>query len=413
MKSIKLRKYTILASIILASSMLLAGCGKSASNTNDAKNVKTVAVSTTSIENYTEYGSTLKANSEVTVAPKISGKIATMNVEVGQQVKKGDVLFTLDSAELQAQYKQAQGALSLAEANLTLTSDSEFKQQLIQVKSNQSLAQNTYNDAKSAFDKVKILYEAEASTKQDLDDAQSKLNSAETQLNSANDNLNLLNNKVGSQTAAVAESQVEQAQGAVDLAQAQLDNAVVKSPIDGVVSERDADAGEIVSSSKSVITIADNSSFIGEINISDKDLSGIEVGENVEVKVNSLQDKNFEGVIDNISPTADSKTQLYNVKVKLAKDDSSLKSGMVLKILLPNQKKDNIPALPNNAIIVNNGIQYVYEAVDDTVKRIPVSVGISDGKYTEITSGIELGDNIIIEGQSFLNDGDKINISNS
>ena len=129
MKSIKLRKYTILASIILASSMLLAGCGKSATNTNDAKNVKTVAVSITSIENYTEYGSTLKANSEVTVAPKISGKIATMNVEVGQQVKKGDVLFTLDTAELQAQYKQAQGALSSAQANLTLISDSEFKQQ--------------------------------------------------------------------------------------------------------------------------------------------------------------------------------------------------------------------------------------------------------------------------------------------
>ncbi len=413
MKSIKLRKYTILASIILASSMLLAGCGKSASNTNDAKNVKTVAVSTASIENYTEYGSTLKANSEVTVAPKIFGKIATMNVEVGQQVKKGDVLFTLDSSELQAQYKQAQGALSSAQANLTLISDSEFKQQLIQAKSNQSLAQNTYNDAKSAFDKVKILYEAEASTKQDLDDAQSKLNSAETQLNSANENLNLLNNKIGSQTAAVAESQVEQAQGAVDLAQAQLDNAVVKSPIDGVVSERDADAGEIVSSSKSVITIADNSSFIGEINISDKDLSGIAVGEKVEVKVNSLEDKNFEGVIDNISPTADSKTQLYNVKVKLANDDSSLKSGIVVKILLTNDKKDNIPALPSNAIVVNNGVQYVYEVVEDKVKKISVSVGISDGKYTEITSGVELGDNVIIEGQSFLNDGDQVNISNS
>ncbi|OPJ59411.1 efflux RND transporter periplasmic adaptor subunit [Clostridium chromiireducens] len=413
MKSIKLRKYTILASIILTSSMVLAGCGKSASNTNDIKNVKTVAVSTASIENYTEYGSTLKANSEVIVAPKISGRIATMNVEVGQQVKKGDVLFTLDSAELQAQYKQAQGALSSAQANLTLISDSEFKQQLIQAKTNQSLAQNTYNDAKSAFDKVKILYEAEASTKQDLDNAQSKLNSAETQLNSANDNLNLLNNKIGSQTAAVAESQVEQAQGAVDLVQAQLDNAVVKSPIDGVVSERDADAGEIVSSSKSVITIADNSSFIGEINIRDKDLSGIAVGEKVEVKVNSFEGKNFEGVIDNISPTADSKTQLYNVKMKLAKDDSSLKSGMVVKILLTKDKKDNIAALPSNAIVVNNGVQYVYEVVEDKVKKISVSVGISDGKYTEITSGVELGDKVIIEGQSFLNDGDQVNISNS
>ncbi|RII34291.1 hypothetical protein D2A34_14160 [Clostridium chromiireducens] len=65
------------------------------------------------------------------------------------------------------------------------------------------------------------------------------------------------------------------------------------------------------------------------------------------------------------------------------------------------------------AIVVNNGVQYVYEVVEDKVKKISVSVGISDGKYTEITSGVELGDKVIIEGQSFLNDGDQVNISNS
>lgn len=413
MKNVRLSKGYLLVSLLLLAIIVLVISGFTGRKTKPVENVTNVKVATvrmSSIESNVEYGSNLQPASQIAVTSKISGKIASVKVDVGQSVKKGDVLFTLDSNELQDQYGEAQGALDSAEANLIHTSDSALAQQLIQAQEAQKQAQVQYDDAKRNLDTTQALFAQGAETKQDLDDMQSKFNDAEAQLNSANDTLNLINNKLGPQTTNVAQAQVQQAQASLKLAADQLSDAVITSPIDGIVSARNVDPGEMVSSATNAFSIIDDSSLMAEINVTDNDLTKIQIGQVIPIKVDALDNQSFTGTVDSISPYTDPKTNLYTIKIKLSNQNNLLKSGMIVRVMFPDQKKDHILVVPNGAITVENTVQYVYSVVNGTVKKVPVQTGISDSSNTEITSGLKAGADVIVEGQSFLNPGEQVHM---
>ena len=356
------------------------------------KNVKTQKVAIGSLSTTVDYASKFDPVHEIQVFPKTGGKVSSLNVDVGDKVTSGQVLFTLDTAELQAQLQMQQAALATSQANLSKTS----------LASKQTLdkSQITYNDAKDNYDKTKTLYDAGAVSKQDLDDAKTKYDNAAIDLKADQDDL----------ATVAAEAQVEQARASVSSAQIQLNNVTVVSPISGVVSAKDVKVGEIASSQSGSVTVIDSSSMIAEISVPDIIISKLKVGQTVPVSINAMKDKSVSGVIDIISPDANSKDNSYLVKVKIDNSQNNLIAGMFIKISLPAENKKNILIVPNESIRIENNVNYLYVVTDGVVKKMAVTVGISNSKNTEVTGNITEGMDVITEGQSFLNEGEKVNI---
>lgn len=394
---IKLKVVSVI-SLILSIILISTGCGKKSvivTAQDNIKNVKVASVSNSSIETDTTYGSKLTAASVTTVTSKIAGKIDSVKVDVGQQVKKGDILFTLDSKELQAQYAEAKGALA--------TANSSYQQQLITSTSSANVSQNSYKDAQNNYNAVHQQYNIGESSKDQLDASKSKLDSATLQLKAATDSLELLKSKIS--------GQVEQAQGALDLAQLQINNSAITSPIDGIVSVRNIEVGEMISSSITAFNIIDTSSLLDEVTMTDKAVIRVKIGQKIPVQITSMDNKVVEGIVDTISATADAKTQLYTVKLRITNKDNSLKTGMIARSIFPNEIKNHILVVPNVAIFTENSIQYVYIVDVNKLKKVEITLGISNVTQSEIISGIKLGDSVIIEGQSFLADGQKVNVT--
>ena len=187
---------------------------------------------------------------------------------MGQRVSRGQVLFTLEANDYEAQYRQAKAALESARANLTRTSDSSLSSQVLQAQSAVRQAQVQHDEAKDYFDRTQKMFDDGTVSRQQLDSARARFQSADIGLSTAKDNLALIQDKGGPQSTGVASTQVEQAQASLDLAKSQLDNAVITSPITGVVSARNVDAGELVSSSVPAFVVIDTKTVSAEASVS-------------------------------------------------------------------------------------------------------------------------------------------------
>lgn len=386
---------------------------KKVESQNKIQNVNVAEAKLASISTTVDYSGKLDSDKNVSISPKTPGKVQALNVKVGSTVKTGDILFTLDSSSLQAQLEQQQASIQSAKANLDKTQSSGIDQQIVQQQQALNTAQINYNDAKNNYDREQSLYSAGAAPKQDLDNATTKLENADASLSAAQQNLNLTREKVGPESIEVAQAQVNQAQAGLKSIQSQIDDTVIKSPISGVVSAVNIHQGEITSSAQASVTILDLSSIIAETNVPDAMLSKISIGQSIPVTIPSLSNKKLTGTIDTITPNIDSKTQEYLIKVRIPNSDGSLKSGMYSKVSFPDQVKNNVITVPNEAVKVENGVSYLFTVRSNKVKKIAVTTGLSNDKVTEITSSsIEDGDKIITAGQTFLNNGDKVKVLN-
>lgn len=395
---------------VFAAALLLAGCAPAKQASREApRSVTVVRVRRQGITITREYAARIKAREEIVISSKISGRVLATRADVGQLVRKGQVLFTLEAKDFDAQYRQARAVLESARANLTRTSDSSLSSQVLQAQSAVRQAQVQYDEAKDFYGRTQKMFDDGTVARQQLDSAQARFQSAEIALATAKDNLSLIQEKGGPQSTGVASTQVEQAQAALDLAQSQLDNTVVTSPITGTVAARNVDAGELVSSSVPAFVVIDTSTVSAEASVSQDTVEKIRIGETVTVSVDT-QDKTsrIQGVVDTISPAADPRSQGYLIKVAVRNASGSLRPGMFARVSFPIEDRADVLVVPNSAVVTETGVDYVYAVMDGVVNKKAVETGIATDTVTEITSGLADGTPVVTEGQTFLIDGQKV-----
>jgi HlyD family secretion protein len=342
------------------------------------------------------------------VSPKIAGRVATVRADVSQKVTRGTVLFTLESNDVEAQSRQAKAALESARANLTRTSDSSLSSQVIQAQAAVKQAQVQYDDAKDLSDRTTKLFEGGTASRQQLDGAKARFDSAGIALDTAKQNLALIQDRGGPQSTGLASTQVDQAQASLDLADSQLSNTVVTSPITGVVSARNVDPGELVSSAVPAFVVIDVSSVTAEASVEGDMVDTLRRGQAVEISVEAAGAGNLSGVVDTISPAVDPRTQGYTVKIRIDNPGDGVRPGMFARVRFPVEQRNAVLVVPNSAVVTETGVDSVFEVVQGVVKKVAVQVGLSDDAVTEIASGLEEGALVVTEGQSFLNDGEKV-----
>lgn len=413
----KLKTKRILIVVILLMVVAVSAKGISSLTKNkgveakqEIRNVKTQKINIGNISAEVEYAGNLKPAKEVVVLSKTGGKIASVNVNVGDKVTAGQVLYTLDKSELDANLRSQQAALDGANADLEKTSDSSQAQQVSQAEQTAGKAQVQFSNAEDNYNKMQKLYGAGAISKKELDDSKTQYDNASIDLKTAQDNLNIIENKIGPQSTKSAAARVNQAQAGVNTAQIQVNNATITSPINGVVSSKDVEVGQMASSQSGSVTVIDSSTLTAEITVPDKMVEKLQVGQTVSVTITALDNKKISGVVGVISPNANSKDSSYTVKVRIDNSNNELKAGMFAKVSLQAESKANVLTVPNQAIRIENGVNYIYVVENSKVRKVSVDTGISNDKSTEVSGNVKAGADIVTEGQNLLDDGEKVNV---
>lgn len=300
----------------------------------------------------------IEAHTSATVSAKISGTIKQTLVEEGQYVKAGEALIKLDSVELANSVRMAQEAVRKAQVN--------------------------YNLAKTDYQRYKTLYDQDAIARDQLDSIEAKMKIAQADLASA----------MASQSSA----------------QQQYGYGVVTAPVAGVVANKTATVGQVVSPGMSLLLVQNINQVYAVINIEQADLGLVKVGQKAEITVDAYPDKIFTGTIELINPQAGLSNRMFRTKVKIDNAGESLKPGMFTKVQLATGKAIQILTVPQAAILETKGIYYVFTVENNKAVRRQVEIGGITGNTIEIKSGLQAGDRIVITNVNQLKNGSTVQV---
>lgn len=281
---------------------------------------------------------------------QVPGRVVKVNVQEGQFVTKNQIIAELDRSEFEARYEQSKANLDRAqkakqqlETMLTVskkTLPSEVARAKANVKSNQDIlidAEKNYKRFEDLFSKGVITEKERDTMKLNYDVAKSRLAESESVLKLAEGNLAKID--AVKQDIEVAAAQISAANASLRQASIQLDYTQLKSPMDGVVTSRNVEPGETVSSGREVITISDLSRVDLKIFVDETEIGKVRPGQKVDVKVDTFPGKTYTGTVSFISPEGEFTPKIiqtkkervklvYLVKVSIENPNFDLKAGM-------------------------------------------------------------------------------------
>lgn len=337
------------------------------------------------IDNALVYSAKVEAESCIPVILKASGEVKDVYVKIGDEVKEGQVLFTIDQEDL---YKNVR-ALN-ASYNSAIAASAAAKANYENSKTNVETIEANYKAAVELYEMGAI---SEVEYKQAVASyeygATGATNSAYAQWQQA-------------------QAAVEQARIGLENAREVLADARVKAPIDGVVSNLSVKEKTMLQAGVAPCTIVNADELEINVSVSESVISLIKPGDEVEVVLNSFPGEKFKGTLDAVSTASTS--GVYPVVIKLENEDDKIKAGMFGKVIFSTNKKEKTIVIPKDALIVSGEEKYVFVYEDKKAVKVNVETGIDNGKDIEIISGLEIGDKLITKGQDYVEDGDKVRL---
>jgi len=393
-KTGKLRKILILLMALMALG-LLAGC--SGSQPTEAVEEKYIPVevevaSKKTLINTAILSGKISSETDVSVVPKIPGKVEFVNVKVGDAVHKGEVLFTLETTDMNNNYQ-------LAEARYQ-TSKDQWEAAKTSLERTKVLAAEKIANAQKTLANTKALFDAGAASKVQLDQAELGLKELESSFAGQIEQLSV---QASDSSLKLAEVQLTQAREA-------LDNATVTAPVDGVVSQVNVQVGNMASSAQAAIGLTNSSTLYSSLSVAENLVNRLKKDQVVKVTVPSASEKSFVGTIDYISPASDPQTRLYPVKITLDNPEGLIKPGMFAKVELATDEKADVMAVKSEAVVLKNEKTIVYVVQDDKAVSKEVTTGLDTGVDIEIVKGLAQGDKVIIKGQTLVDEGHKVKV---
>lgn len=425
--------HTLITFLILSSlALLVSGCSaKSASGQEGVPSVKVIKVGLAPDSGLMASGK-VTPDQEVQVVSKVPGKVAAVNVTEGTNVKKGDELVKLEADDYILQVKQAEAGIAGSQAKLADAKAGARAQEiealagavqqaaasLEQTKAGIEQAKAAYDLAQKSYERVKRLFESSAISQAELDKASLERERARTgyeqaqaqeaamkgQLAAAQAKLDLAKSGVTANTIKALQADVNRVQTGLDLAKNALANTSVKAPIDGIVVARNVEPGEMAQPGVPLLTIVKMDQVQVQVSVPQEQINQVKKGTRVDVKVNGLPNKVFQGVIDFVSPVSDSNNTTFPVKVKVKNEEGLLRAGMVAQVYLNGNQTSRIE-IPKTALVEKNNKTYVYKWEAGAVRLVEVSTEEKNQDWVYLLGGLKENEQIVINPNDKLADG--------
>ena len=378
------KKKSIKLACLLSMAMGLTACGLDIPK-EVPSSYETMTVEKKDIEVPMKFSAKLKGQSDVTITPQVSGQLMRICVTEGQQVKKGQTLFVIDSRNAQHEVEAARANLQAAQANLTA-------------------AQAQANSAKLEFESNKNLFDKGIVSSYMLENSRNSYNQAQAAVSQA-------------------KAAVTQAQSSVNRAKVNLGFCTITAPVSGVIGEIPVRTGDQVSPASYLTILSGNTKMDAEFSVSEAIIemqvqAGMKGGEK-EKHMAALPDVTFvmkngteyqhKGRITSLTGVVDAATGSLGAKASFPNPDGHLFSGVQGTVVLPLQQKD-VMVIPQNAVVRLQDKSLVYKVkADSTATAVTVTTtSAGDGKNVIVTNGLKVGDRIVTEGANNVQEGQRV-----
>lgn len=353
---------------------------------------------------------------EVKIAPEVSGEITMLNIQEGDSVHKGEVLVKINPAIYNSMVSQAAASVEQSRASANNT-----REMMAQAESQFELAQATYN-------RNKKLYEQKVISALEFEQGEASYKSAKATLDAAKASTS--GGKYG----------IQGAQASLTQAQENLLKTTIIAPTGGIISDLNVKKGERVvgtaqMAGTEMLTIADMSRIEVRVDVSETDISKVKIGDTTIIEADAYRNRKFKGVVSKVAVSStksglssgNSAEQVTNYTVhililpssyedltaKLAKGKFPFKPGMSASVEIQTNRQDNILSVPVNAITTrdwpdsmknlagygNDNIRqvaFVYDSAAKMVKIRDVKTGLQDNKYLQITEGLKENEEVVV-----------------
>jgi len=310
----------------------------------------------------------LIGDATVAVVPKTAGRLQDVSVRLGDEVRRGQRIAKIEDQELQEQVRQAEAAFEVSKATIR------------QRDADMSLA-------KTNVERARNLFQRQLLPQQTLDDNESRYQAAQAQLD-------------------LARAQNNQSQARLDELRITLGNTVIVSPVDGFVARRAVDPGAFVGNNAPVVDVVDIRRVRLVLNVVEKDLKQVGVGDTARVNVDAFPGETFSGRIARVAPVLDATTRTASIELEIPNAGYRLKPGMYARVSITTDNRRDALVVPASAVVDVNGRRGVYLASQGgTALFRPVRVGIEEDTRVEILEGLNEGDTVITTGAAGLTDG--------
>ena len=334
--------------------------------------VGALKVGVTDVEAALQMSGNLMPQTRVAVMSRLPGTLSRVAVSLGDRVRAGQVVALLDRREIDAQVDAASAAVNVAEAGL-------------------ESAEAALANAVLERDRTQNLFDRGALPRQRLDAAETGRRAAAAQRELGKANL-------------------AQAEAALRRAREVQRDATLTAPVEGVIVERNYDAGSLVGpGDKAIVVVADLRVMKLEAGVSELEAGRLRVGMPARVTAQARPGEIFEGRLAAIAPEIDARNRHFRIEVRIPNPGTALLSGMYGAATIPLERAAQVVAVPREAVITRDGQRMALRIDGNTVSAVPVTEGVTDGRIVQIASGLEPGDVIVSDARQDVAVGATVN----
>jgi RND family efflux transporter MFP subunit len=370
------RSHAVVPASVLGLALLAAGCQSPLATAQSQAepvavtvDVPVVAATAGTIEAALEISGTLAPRTRVPVKPRVPGTLEQVLVEIGDVVREGQTIATIDRREIDAQADAATAAVAVARAAL-------------------ETAEASLANATLEAERAKVLFDGGALPRQRLDAAQTA-------------------HRAGLAQRDLATANLAQAEASLRRAREVQRNTTVTAPVTGHIVERNYDAGTIPGE-KPVVVVADLRQMKLEAGVSEMEAGRLRVGMKARIEAQAKPGQVFQGELAAIAPEVDERNRHFRIEVRVPNEDGHLLSGMYASARIVESSTANAVLLPREAVGTRDGRRVVLKVQDGSVTPVEVEEGLADGGRVQIVSGLAAGDTVIADARRQVAAGTKV-----
>lgn len=395
---------------LLALGTALTACKKEEKEPTPEVTVQAQAATVGDITEHVEGDAVLFPMDQAAITPKVSAPVRTFFVQRGAKVKRGQLLARLENRDVAAAAEDANGSYEQAQSAYLTATKASVPEDTQKAELDFEQAKTNLDVQQKIFDARQDLFKQGAIPGRDLDTARVNLVQAQGQFNEAQKHLQSTKSVTHEQALRNAEGQLKSAQGKLRGAEASVSYTEIRSPIDGVVTERPYFAGEMAQAGAPLITVMQTGSLLAKSHLPQSQAQALKVGADADVFVSGME-KPVAGKVTLISPALDAGSTTVEVWVKIDNKGGALKPGTAARVAIASETVKNAVVIPSSAILKDDsGKTSVMVIANGAAKKREVTTGVVDGENIQITSGLKGGEQVITVGGYGLDEGTKVKI---
>jgi HlyD family secretion protein len=346
---------------------------------------------------------------EAAIVPKISAPVSEFYVQRGSVVHAGELLAKLESKDLEAAVAENQGNYEQAQAAYQAAVNSDVPENLQKAELDVKASRQALAAAQKVYDSNQTLYSQGAIPHKQLEDSGVTLTQAQNQFDIAQKHLQALQKFTSEDALKSAQGQLRAAQGRYEAARAQLSYAEIRSPIDGVVTERPLYPGEMVTPGSTLLTVMDLSRVVARAHLTADQAALVKAGDSATLTAPGLSEP-VAGKVALVSPAVDPGSTTVQVWVEAENRGGELKVGSTVHVTVVAETAKDALLIPRAALLTadDGATSVMVVGADNVAHQTAVTTGIKQGDEVQILSGLEAGQKVVMEGAFALPDGTKV-----